>query len=106
MGDDAMESDGMMAFDLLAFNKALRCSTVSKVATTGTTPKARVYASSLAVGEKIVLFGGQCGAFGFNQSPPTWFSDVHLFDTVTKSWTEVETTGDKPAGRGAPTACL
>lgn len=78
---------------------------VNKLKTTGTAPTGRIYSTAVTVGTKIVIFGGQKEAFE-HRKLPFWFSDVHVFDTVDKSWTKIDATGDIPAGRGAPTACL
>lgn len=63
-------------------------------------PGDRIYATSCNHQNNFLLFGGQ------GKTEPKWFNDVFLFDFLKKEWEEIQTTGQVPSGRGAPTACL
>ncbi|XP_025077294.1 LOW QUALITY PROTEIN: kelch domain-containing protein 1-like [Pomacea canaliculata] len=84
-GDEPLETNELITFDIASQQW-------SKVHAKGTPPPARAAASLVAVGSKVYLFGGLSHMFG-------WFDDVFTFDTVTETWSIMETEGNKPRAR-------
>jgi hypothetical protein len=63
----------------------------------GSPPAKRYDFSTVAVGSKLYVFGGQM-PLG-NSMPPARFNDVHALDTKTMTWAAVATAGSAPATR-------
>lgn len=66
-------------------------------------PEARYDASVHLVDDDSFLM---VGGMGLGARGPIFFSDVWRFDADTKTWTEIATTTDAPAGRRYPWAAL
>lgn len=58
-------------------------------------PKERDGHSCVVHNDSLVVFGGIQGSLGSYNV----YNDTHVFDLATKTWRELETVGDVPAGR-------
>jgi len=84
-------------FDLAVFDPVnYSWTTVDKSQVNGTCPASRTNHAAAAVGSKMFLFGGnnnsESGAYQV-------LGDFHCLDTETMTWSQPETTGDKPTAR-------
>ncbi|KAF9084665.1 hypothetical protein BGX23_010334 [Mortierella sp. AD031] len=61
-------------------------------------PPCRAHSSTLVDNKRLYVFGGGDG--------PHYFNDVYILDTDTLTWTNPQTTGDRPCRRRAHTTCV
>ncbi|KAG0361894.1 hypothetical protein BGZ54_008886 [Gamsiella multidivaricata] len=61
-------------------------------------PPCRAHSSTLVDNKRLYVFGGGDG--------PHYFNELYMLDTDTLTWTNPQTTGDKPCRRRAHTTCV
>ncbi|KAF9311930.1 hypothetical protein BG003_006829 [Podila horticola] len=61
-------------------------------------PPCRAHSSSLVDNKRLYVFGGGDG--------PHYFNELYMLDTDTLTWTNPQTTGDRPCRRRAHTTCV
>ncbi|KAG0284521.1 hypothetical protein BGZ97_008151 [Linnemannia gamsii] len=61
-------------------------------------PPCRAHSSTLVDNKRLYVFGGGDG--------PHYFNEVYMLDTDTLTWTNPQTTGDRPCRRRAHTTCV
>ncbi|KAL8577885.1 hypothetical protein ACOMHN_018690 [Nucella lapillus] len=81
-----------MELELLSCALATDSESWRRVTVSGSAPQPRAAASLVAVGQRLYLFGGLSHEKG-------WLDDLFVFDTESRTWREVETTGNKPRAR-------
>ncbi|KAF9432313.1 hypothetical protein BGZ76_010975 [Entomortierella beljakovae] len=61
-------------------------------------PPCRAHSSTLVDNKRLYVFGGGDG--------PHYFNELYMLDTDTLTWTNPQTTGDRPCRRRAHTTCV
>lgn len=78
--------------------------TWSKLKTSGPSPEGRSVPIALPIGKDIYVIGGFRD--DIKTKVATFYTDIHLFNTQTNTWKELNPVGEKPLGRAFPTAVV